>query len=177
MDLRKFDSCWFAVQVKAKCESMAATILRNKGYEEYTPTVTTREVHGRDSAVSAAIERPLYPGYIFCRFNSEVRGPIVTTPGVIRVVGTPTQPIPITDEEMANVRLATSAGLPASPVPYICAGTRIVITGGPLQGVQGLFVRKNKSNRLIVSIDLIQRSLAVEIDSSWVGSFNQPAAA
>jgi hypothetical protein len=77
---------------------------------------------------------------------------------------------------MANVRLATSVGLPACPVPYMCAGTRIVITGGPLLGVQGLFVRKNKSNRLIVSIDLIQRSVAVEIDSSWVGSLNQAVA-
>ncbi len=87
MDLSRFENCWFVLQVRPNYEQIVATTLRNRGYEEFLPRVIR----------SAVLHRPriLYPGYVFCRYDSSAKVPIVATPGVIRIVGNGVTPIPV----------------------------------------------------------------------------------
>ncbi len=125
------ESCWFAIQVRPGFEFNIALVLKNKGYEEFVPTYRSK-VGARGSS-----ERPLFSGYVFCRFDPAVRAPIVTTPGVIRVVGYGRNPVALSDSEMQAVRTVASSNLPAKPHAYLESGQRVLIREGPLRGVEG----------------------------------------
>src|SRR5882757_855398 len=161
MNLSIFEKQWFALQVRSRREYVCAQILRTKGYEEFLPTKVAAA--GRTTC-AAGQPWPLFPGYVFCRLHANASGLIVTTPGVIRLVGYGRQPYPICEEEIENIRRLVNSGLPTSSWPYMCAGQRLRITKGPLRGVTGTLVQVKKVNKLIVSIDLLQRSAAVEVD-------------
>ena len=156
------ESFWFAIQVKTGLEFNIASVLKSKGYEEFVPT--HRSVDGRcgDS------ERPLFTGYVFCRFDPAVRAPIVTTPGVIRVVGYGKLPASLSDSEMQAVRTVASSKLPAKPHAYLASGQRVRIREGPLRGVEGDIAQTGDRQSLVVSLSLLQRSIAVEIEPAWL---------
>jgi transcription antitermination factor NusG len=168
MDFRRFDNQWFALQVKTRFEPTCARILRSKGYEEYLPLCkcTSRRI----GAQNLSALQPLFPGYVFCRLNANAKGLVVTTPGVIRVVGYGGIPIAISDEEIASVRSCTESGRPLYPWPHLYVGQRIRVTAGPLRGVEGNLIRVKKIHRLVVSINLLQQAAAVEIDADWAVS-------
>lgn len=168
MNFAKYDKCWFALHVRPNYEQLAATILGNKGYEQFVPQVERFESAEQRRTPSRAALRILYPGYVFCRFDAQIGGPIVTTPGVIRIVGNGVSPIPIADEEIDKIKLIIQSRLPAYPWPFVHAGNRVRITEGPLNGLEGIIIKVKSVHRLIVSIDFLQRSAAVEIDASWV---------
>jgi len=155
MDFRAIANHWFALQVRTCFEQACARILKNKGYEEFVPVLRSSRA-GQD-------HRPLFPGYVFCRFSGDIKGPIVTTPGVIRIVGYGGVPAPISAEEIASIRTIVESGRSVWPVPYLCAGERVRITRGPFNGVVGALLKVKNSQRLVVSIDILQRSAAVEI--------------
>ena len=94
-------------------------------------------------------------------------GPIVTTPGVIRMLGSKKGPIPVDDEEIEAIRIVLKAKLPAEPHPYLPVGARVRIEGGPLTGLEGILTDRGKK-RLILSVQLVQSSVAVEIDNCAV---------
>jgi len=164
MNLRSFDPCWFAVQVKPKYEKLTAFCLHQKGYEEFLP-LSIAFTGGR-----ARVERPLYPGYVFCRFVPNISAPILTTPGVVRLVGSGAKPIPITDTEIEAIRLLTNSGRPLHPWPFVNVGDHVRVREGPLTGAVGFLVRAKSVDRLVVSIYLLSRSNAVELSASWVES-------
>lgn len=113
-------------------------------------------------------EVPLFPGYVFCQFDPhERRVPILTTPGVLGIVGFDGHPAPVRDCEIQSIRALTASGLLAEPVPYLSAGTRVCIVKGPLTGAEGFVVNEGAGTRLVVSISMLQRSVAVEIDRDW----------
>jgi transcription antitermination factor NusG len=158
MELVPFDKCWFAIQVRPRYEFLAACILRGKGFEEFLPSYKSKR---KWSDRKKEIELPLFPGYIFCRFDAQVRAPIVTTPGVIRIV----EPhLPIPDSEIEAIQAVVASRVPASPCSYIKVGTRVEVIAGPLAGVSGILVCNKNQYRLILSVTLVQNSISVEVD-------------
>ena len=159
------DLSWYAVQVSARQELVIASQLRLKGYEEFVPAGRGRRTWG--SRVKQ-VSLPLFPGYVFCRLNLEERLlPLFTTPGVVRILGAGRVPIPIDDSEIHSLKTAVESGADLQPYPSIALGARVFITEGPLSGCVGVVVNLKKTWRLIVSITLLQRSVAVEIEGSW----------
>ncbi len=161
---------WFALQVHSGRESLAALVLRHKGYEEFLPV---QKRPGKRRKETAA---PLFPGYLFCRLGVDVLGPIVTTPGVIRIVGCGPRPAPIHEDEIASLRRISDSGLPRQPHPYLAAGTRVRVTNGPLAGAGGILLRQDRRARLVVEVTLLQRAVVVDLDPSWVVQERKEAA-
>src|SRR6267142_2502660 len=166
MDVGTFENQWFALHVRSRREHMCAQILRSKGYEEFLP-LAMPGVSGSLRRVSTQ-RQPLFPGYVFCRLSANVCGPIVTTPGVIRILGFGGVPSPISEEQIKNIQHLVDYDHPTYRWPYISVGQRIRITSGALRGVTGVLLRTKNVHRLIVSIDLLLRSVAVEVDTACV---------
>jgi transcription antitermination factor NusG len=156
--------CWYAVRVQSKLDSLASATLRGKGYEEFLPLYRSRR---RWSDRVKELDLPLFPGYLFCRFDVENRLPILTTPGVIKIVGAGKTPIAVSDDEIAAVQAVVRSGLPAMPWPCLTVGSRILIEGGPLSGLEGIALNVDRKYRLVVSVPLLQRAVAVEIEREW----------
>jgi transcriptional antiterminator NusG len=156
------DACWFAIQVKPGLEFNIASVLKNKGYEDFVPTYRSDE-DGR-----GLTERPLFSGYVFCRFDPAVRAPIVTTPGVIRVVGYGRSPASLSDSEMQAVRTVAGSNLRAKPHSYFAPGQRVLIREGPLRGVEGNIAQTGNRQCLVVSVSLLRCSIAVEAEPAWL---------
>jgi transcription antitermination factor NusG len=110
----------------------------------------------------------LFPGYLFSRFSFTNRLPILTIPGVVNIVSLGKEPTPVDEEEIRSLLVICGSQLPAQPWPFLRRGQRVVIERGALQGAEGLLVDDRKAYRLVVSITLLQRSVAVEIDRDWV---------
>lgn len=156
---------WFALRVKSRSEKVVSTIARHKGFEEFLPLYQSRR---RWSDRFKSVELPLFPGYVFCRINPEFRLPILTIPGVLSFVGIGRVPAPIDDAEIAAIQTAIGAGLLAEPYPFLEVGQRVRLAEGPLAGLEGLLVEVRKQQRLVVSVSMLKRSVAVEIDRLWV---------
>lgn len=156
---------WYALRIQTRLGTTAAATLRGKGYEEFLPLYPERR---RWSDRVKDTLQPLFPGYMFCRLDPEDRlMPILTIPGVIGIVSAGKTPIPIPDEEIGGIRDVLRTGLPAHPWPFLEAGSRVAIEQGALAGMQGIITNTDKVCRLVVSIAMLQRSVAVEIDRSW----------
>src|SRR5215510_14757935 len=156
---------WFAVQVKATHEKRVASMLDYGGFEWFLPLYECRR---RWSDRIKRVEIPLFPGYIFCRFGRLERLPILKTPSVTRIVGIGNTPVPIDDQEIAALQTVVKSGAAVSPHPLLHVGQRVRIEGGSLYGLEGLITDVRKRDRVIISVTLLQRSVAVEIDSGWV---------
>jgi transcription antitermination factor NusG len=105
---------------------------------------------------------------MFCRFDPQERlMPILTTPGIVGIVSAGKTPIPIPDEEIGGIRDVVRSGLAAHPWPFLEAGCRVRIEHGTLAGLEGILTDTGKIHRLVVSVTLLQRSVAVEIDREW----------
>ena len=156
---------WYALQVQTRLANLASAILRGKGYEDFLPLYRSRR---RWSDRVKEVDLPLFPGYLFCRFDPRNRLiPIITTPGVIGIVSAGKTPIPVAEEEIEAVRSILRSGLDALPWPFIGVGSRIYIEHGPLAGLEGIITNSSKVYRLVVSVTLLQRCVAVEIDREW----------
>ncbi len=156
---------WFALQVRLRHETGVAAHLRGLGYEEFLPLCKSRT---RWSDRVKKLDTPLFPGYLFCRFDPLRRLPILKTPGVIQVLGYSHQPIPVDETEIEAIQALVSSGIPSEPWPYLEIGEKVGIESGPLRGREGVLVEFKGSRRLILSIALLQRSVAVEIDAALV---------
>ena len=161
---------WFALQTRCRYESFVAKQLAHKGYEILLPLYECRR---RWSDRIKELELPLFPGYVFCRFNPLVRLPILMTPGVIQVVGIGRSPVPVDDAEIAAIQTAVQSGLPRQPWPFLQIGQRVRVECGPLCGLEGILVDFKGRHRLVLSMTLLQRSVAVEVDGAWVISIPQ----
>lgn len=156
---------WFALRVRSNHERVAALHLKDRGFEEFSPTFKTER---QWSDRKKQIDQFLFPGYVFCRLNPEDRLPVLTIPGAVGLVGFGKGPVSIPENEIESVRKMVGAGLLVGPWPFLAAGQTVVIDRGPLQGVEGIIQEVKKSFRLVVSVHLLQRSVSAEIDRSWV---------
>jgi transcription antitermination factor NusG len=140
-------------------------LLSGKGYQTFLPTYKTRKRwKGRVREVDAA----LFPGYVFCHFDAQKRLPVLVTPGVISVVGQGRIPLPVDDGEMAAIQTIVSSGFRAEPWPYLEIGQKIRIEQDVLQGLEGILINFKGNHRIVVSVSLLRRSVALEIDRSCV---------
>jgi transcription antitermination factor NusG len=158
---------WFALQVRTRHEIGVADYLSGKGYEWFLPLHRCRK---RWSDRVREVESALFPGYLFCRFNPENRLPILQTPGVIQIVGFNPTPIPVSDDEIRAVQKLMASGIPNQPWPFLRVGDQVRIESGPLTGLEGILTEFKGRHRLVISITLLQRSVAAEIDSAFVKS-------
>jgi len=159
------DYPWYALRVKARQEKSTAEILRNKGYIEFLPLYTSTQ---RWSDRIQKVQLPLFPGYLFCRFDFDDRLPILKTPGVVQIVGTGQLAHPVHEHEISALQAVVKSGLLTQPWPFLKVGQRVIIQDGPLRNVEGLVADIRDQRHLIVSITLLQRSVAVCIERSWI---------
>lgn len=156
---------WFALQVRMRHEAGVAEHLESKGYEWFLPLYKARR---RWSDRIKEIDSALFPGYLFCRFNPLDRLPILKTPGVTQVVGYNRVPVPVDEQEIEAIRTLVNSGVTNFPCPYLEVGSKVRIEAGALRGLEGLLTEVKGKRRLVLSITLLQRSVAVEIDSESV---------
>ena len=154
---------WFALQVRGRRELAVAEYLRDQGYEWLLPLYRCKK---RWSDRIKEVESPLFPGYLFCRFDPLWRLPILKIPGVIRIVGNNRQPVPVDQQEIASIRTLMASGARNQPWPFLEVGDKVRIESGPLSGLEGLLVEFRGSHRLVLSVTLLQRSVAVELHSA-----------
>ena len=155
---------WYALRIQSRLGSLASTTLRGKGYQEFFPLYRSLR---RWSDRTKELELPLFPGYLFCQFDVSDRLPVLTTPGVIGIVGAGKIPVPVDLEEIEAIRAILRSGLAAQPWPSLRVGSKVYIERGPLTGLEGIITNTDKIYRLIVSVSLLQRAVAVEIDRDW----------
>jgi len=156
---------WYALQVRPRFEKVVATILKDKGYEEYLPCYKSRR---RWSDRSKTIEAPLFPGYTFCRIDILDKLPVLVVPGVISIVGIAKLPTSITDEEIDSIKRVVGSKMPYTPWRSVQAGNSVCVVRGPLTGLEGTVIEVRSGVRLILSLPLLQRSISVEIDADCI---------
>lgn len=152
---------WFALQVRTRWEITTAALLRNKGYETFLPTYKMRRGSSRQFR---EVEAPLFPSYVFCSFDVQKRLPILITPGVIAVVSRGKIPVPVDPSELEAIQATVRSGIATQPCPYLEVGQRVRIEDEALQGVEGILVRFKGCHRVVLSVSLLRRSVALEID-------------
>jgi len=156
---------WYALQLRTRFEKVVALHLRGKGYEEYLPTYRSRR-HWSDRIKE--IELPLFPGYIFCKFDVTDRFPVMVIPGVRSVVSFGGAPMPVPEQEITAVQRVVDSGMPYGPWPGIGVGQAVQVKYGPLRGLEGMVVQVKKNYHLIISVTMLQRCVSVEIDRDCV---------
>ncbi len=152
---------WYAVRVRSNCERTVSEILREKGFAEFSPFYVARR---RWSDRIKRVQLPLFPGYMFCRFDPVNRLPLLQTPGVVNIVGFGQNFIPVDEHEIEAIRAIMTSGNEVQPWHYLRAGQKVRVRSGSLAGVEGVLVKIKNTRRLVVSIDLLQRSVAAELD-------------
>jgi len=162
---------WYALKVRPRSEKQVSVNLSGKGYELFLPLYKRRS-HWSDRVKT--LEVPLFPGYLFCQFDVTKRLPILQTPGVISVVGIGKCPEPIDVDEIDAIRTVVASGVGYQPYPYLAVGDAVRVEHGALAGVVGLITQVKNEFRLIISVNLLMRSVSVEIDRSWVDPLRQP---
>jgi len=156
---------WYALYVRSRHEKVVETGLRGKGYPAFSPFYWTKRK--RVDRV-AEVHVPLFPGYVFCHFDSGKRLPILTTPGIVGVVGPGNRPEPVEEHEIASIRTIALSGRSVQPWPFLRRGQRIRLQAGPLVGAEGIFLCVKNEYHLVVSITLLQRAVAVVIERDHV---------
>ncbi len=149
-------------------------LLRGKGLETLLPTYTTKR---KWSDRFKVVESPLFPGYVFCRFDVHNRLPVLITPGVISVVGRGKTPVAVDDTEILSIQAAIGSGIHLEPWPYVQIGERVRIKDDVLDGMEGILTSFKGSHRVIISVTLLRRSVALEIDRSRITPLTSPRTA
>jgi len=152
---------WYALRTRSRHEKLVRDQLEKQGIQPLLPTVK-RLSQWKDR--KKEIEVPLFSGYCFVRFSQQDRLPVQKVSGVVEVVGSGNRPEPIPDVEIEALKTLMNSVLPYDPHPYLHEGMLVEVVRGPLQGVHGILLRKEKRHRLVIGVRLIQQAAAVEID-------------
>jgi transcription antitermination factor NusG len=159
------ETLWYAGSTAAWHEKQVAEHLAHRGVEHFLPLY--QPIHTWNEG-RHRVQMPLFPGYVFVRIALQDRRQVLEVPGVVRLVGFGPVPCPLPETDITKMREALSVGLLAEPYPYLTVGTRVEIRNGPLQGMAGILLRRGNNYRVVISVDLIMRSMVVELDASDV---------
>jgi len=154
---------WFALRLRSQYEFKVQGHLQALGVEEFSPTWDERVKWSDREKVTT---RPLFPGYIFAKFGA-AWPEVLRLPGVVQILPTSLCPIPISDAEIANLKLVLASQVPVLPCAYV-AGDTVLIDSGALAGVSGVVVRTKGSTRLVVSVPMLMSAVNVELEASTV---------
>jgi transcription antitermination factor NusG len=156
---------WYAVRVKPKFERVVAQSLASKGVASFLPLYRERR---RWSDRVKSVELPLFAGYVFCSLDVRQRLPVLQTPGVLHFISFDGEPAEVDREEIRALQRVAVSGAALAPWPYLREGQRVVVARGPMRGLTGILLRIRDEFRLVISVTLLQRSVAVEIDREAV---------
>jgi len=153
---------WFAVQTLYRHEKSVFRQLSDDGVETFVPTY--RELR-KWSDRNKVIEMPLFPGYVFVRISDSPieRVEVLRKPGVMSFVGNRQQTSAIPDAEIEDLKNVMQSGVPCAPCSYLKIGQRVRVRDGALRGIEGILVRVANEETVVLSIDLVQRSVMVRI--------------
>ncbi|MGA2421994.1 MAG: UpxY family transcription antiterminator [Candidatus Acidiferrum sp.] len=153
---------WFAIQTRSRYEKRVTADLREKAVEAYLPV---RSVEHQWSDRRKVVDLPLFPGYVFVKISGDApaRVPVLQTDGVLGFLGVRGIGVPIPDEEMAAIQTVLREKIPVEPHPFVKVGEKVRICGGSLDGLEGLLAGVEGKENLVVSIDLIERSVVIRI--------------
>jgi transcription termination/antitermination protein NusG len=155
-------SAWFALYTRHQHEKSVARLLSGKGVETFLPLYNA--AHRWKDRVRR-LSLPLFPNYLFVFAGLDQWGAILQVPGVYDFVRLSGSPAPMPAEEIETVRRVVERGLPAEPYLFLKSGDRVRLRTGPLEGIEGILVRKKNFYRLVISVELLVRSVAVEVDT------------
>ena len=153
---------WYAAYTSANHEKRVAEQLTRRSVEHFLPVY---HVVRRWKDRRVQLQLPLFPGYIFVRLALHDRLKVLQAPGVVKLVGFSGTPSALPQAEINALRTSLAAGVRAEPHPYLTVGRRVRVKSGPLTGMEGILKRKKKQDRLVISLDLILRSVAVEVSA------------
>jgi transcription antitermination factor NusG len=156
---------WFVLRVKPNHEKRLFEVMHFMGHESFLPLYRVRQ---RQRQRWQDIDKPLFPGYVFCRFDRTSWVRIMNAPGVVDVIRIGKALAPVEDEEIEALQVAQKAKADMQPWPYLRIGQTIRVDAGPLAGVRGILSQVKGQRRLVLSVTLLQRSVLVEIDQDWV---------
>jgi len=159
------DLHWYALWTRSRHEKHVRDQLEGQGIEPLLPTVK-RFSRWKDR--KKEIELPLFPSYCFARFSKGENSRVLKARGVVRVIGGSGKAEPIPDHEIDAIKKLMTHTLPFDPHPYLREGMRVRLVRGPLEGLEGIFLRKGKHTRLVISIHLIQQAASIEVDAEDV---------
>jgi len=155
-------SPWFALKVSNRSEPVAASALRMRGFEVFAPVITERRLYA-DRYKN--IDVPVLSGYVLLRWDGKRKNDILSAPAVQYLVSFGNKPAELNDAEISNIRRMIENG--GQPVPFLSAGDRVRVETGVLAGVEGIYLRRSRG-QLVVSIDLIERSVALYVDEDRI---------
>jgi transcription antitermination factor NusG len=153
------------LKVRSNCERSCHALLLAQGYDAFLPVY--EEKRSWSDRVKT-IEVPLFPGYVFCRLDPANRGPLMRTPGIVHIVGRGTEPLSIPEKEIDAVKAVLRSKIDFERWDLDPVGKEVTVLAGPLAGVHGVIVQRNRQCRLVIMITLLQRSVAVEMLSDNV---------
>ena len=156
---------WYALYTRHQHEKTVASLLLGKGFDVFLPLYSA--VHKWKDRLKR-LDLPLYPGYVFLHDRLERRLQIVMTPGVHSIVGRGGAPEPIPEFEIDAIKRVLASPCPVAPHPYLQTGDRVRVVRGPLEGIEGILLRKKNAFRLILSVEMLRKSVAVEVDAEMV---------
>jgi transcription antitermination factor NusG len=156
---------WYAAHTCANHEKCVAGQLAARSVEHFLPLYESVR-RWKDRRVT--LQMPLFPGYVFVRLDLRDRLRVLQIPSVARLVSFNGAPAALPDEEIETLRAGLQGGVQALPHPYLKIGKRVRITAGPLEGLEGILIRKKNAMRFVISLDLIQRSVVVDVDAGAV---------
>lgn len=164
---------WFALVVKRRHEKSVAEGLRDREIDSFLP-VTSRRRQWSDR--TKVLDMPLFPGYVFCKCNFASRMAVLGTPGVAAFVSFGSGPATVPAEEIEGIRTIVDSRLPALDGPYLPLGQWVRIVDGPLVGLEGRLVREKDAARVVVNVEILQRSVSVQVDRTMIDSLAVEAA-
>ncbi|MBZ5601264.1 MAG: hypothetical protein LAO79_03060 [Acidobacteriia bacterium] len=151
--------------MRSRHEKSVKSQLDAKDKEAFLPLYSARH---KWADRSQTVSLPLFPGYVFCRFTPADRSAVMTTSGIIDVVRIGTDPAPLPEHEIDAIRRVVNSPLLTEPYAGLARGQEVVVVGGPLAGIHATVTEVKKNLRLVLSVDLLQRSVLVEIERDWV---------
>jgi transcription antitermination factor NusG len=152
---------WYAAYTSANHEKRVAEQLAVRSVEHFLPQYASVR-RWKDRRVR--LELPLFPGYVFIRLALRDRLQVLKIPGVAKLVGFKGTPTALPEEEITALRTGLACGVRAEPHPYLTAGRRVRIKAGPLAGLEGILLRRKGNLRVVLSVDLLQRSISISMD-------------
>jgi transcription antitermination factor NusG len=156
---------WFVVHTFSRHEKSVCEQLRGREIETFLPLYRSSK-RWKNGQIGGQI--PLFPGYLFVRIDIQNQLPVLQTSGVAKFVGFGSKPAAVPDDQIAELEAAVTKGINVSPHPFLNVGDRVRIQYGPMAGLTGILTRDKRGHRVILSVELISRSISVELDSADV---------
>ncbi len=161
---------WFALHVRSRHEKTVQAQLIAKKHEVFLPLYWKRS---RTVDRIREVQLPLFPGYLFCRFDPSERTSLISTSGVIDLVRTGPDPAAISTEEIDSIQRIVASQAEVEPYPHLAVGDLVVLTRGSLAGLKGRLINVRNRSRFVVSVELLCRSVMLQTEPEWVVRCNQ----